>query len=175
MRELKFKFSGALLMILTVAAAVSAFINFQQQRRFKLPDDGVTWVDRNGSVTALHVTHGSPADRVGMRNGDVVVKIAGEPILRSIEVSQVLVGVGAWNKATYVLRRDGRRVRSAADRRNGSAELRGALLAVRGRAWSTWESGCSCFSGAAMRPARCTFIASAWRRSSCQPSTTPGS
>ncbi len=107
MRELKFKFSGALLMILTVAAAVSAFINFQQQTRFKLPDDGVTWVDRSGSVKALHVTHGSPADRVGVRDGDIVVKIAGEPILRSIEVSQVLVGVGAWNKATYVLRRHG--------------------------------------------------------------------
>ena len=107
MRELKFKFSGALLMILTVAAAVSAFINFQQQGRFKLPDDGVTWVDRDGSVKALHVSHGSPADRVGVRDGDIVVKIAGEPIQRSIEVSQVLVGVGAWNKATYVLRRDG--------------------------------------------------------------------
>ena len=107
MRELKFKFSGALLMILTVAAAVSAFINFQQQSRFKLPDDGVTWVDRGGSVKALHVTAGSPADRVGVRSGDIVVKIAGDPIQRAIDVSQVLVGVGAWNKATYVLRRQG--------------------------------------------------------------------
>jgi two-component system NtrC family sensor kinase len=107
MRELKFKFSGALLMILTVAAAVSAFINFQQQTRFKLPDDGVTWVDRNGSVRAFHVTDGSPADRVGVRRGDILVKIAGAPIQKAIEVSQVLVGIGAWNKATYVLRRDG--------------------------------------------------------------------
>jgi signal transduction histidine kinase len=107
MRELKFKFSGALLMILTVAAAVSAFINFQQQKRFELPDDGVTWVDRNGSVTALHVTPGSPADHVGIRGGDIVVKIAGDPVQKSIEVSQVLVGVGAWHSATYVLRRNG--------------------------------------------------------------------
>jgi signal transduction histidine kinase len=86
---------------------VSAFINFQQQSRFKLPDDGVTWVDRNGSVKALHVTSGSPADRVGVRPGDIVVKISGNPIQKAIEVSQVLVGVGAWNKATYVLRRAG--------------------------------------------------------------------
>ncbi len=107
MRELKFKFSGALLMILTVAAVVSAFINFQQQTRFKLPDDGVTWVDRSGSVKALHVTPGSPADRVGIRNGDVVVKIAGTPIQKATDVSQVLVGVGAWNKAAYTLRRAG--------------------------------------------------------------------
>jgi two-component system NtrC family sensor kinase len=107
MRELKFKFSGALLMILTVAAAVSALINFQQQTRFKLPDDGVTWVDRNGSVKAFHVTHDSPADRVGIRRGDILLKIAGSPIENAIEVSQVLVSIGAWNKATYVLRRDG--------------------------------------------------------------------
>ncbi len=109
MGELKFKFSGALLMVLTVAAVVSAFINFQQQSKFKLPDDGVTWVDRNGSVTALHVTHGSPADSaaVSIREGDAVVKIAGVPIQKAIEVSQVLVTVGAFNKATYVLRRNG--------------------------------------------------------------------
>jgi hypothetical protein len=110
MRELKFKFSGALMMILTVAAAVSAFINFQQQSKFKLPDDGVTWVDRNGTVKAFHVTAGSPADRIGIRggaNGDIVEKIAGVPIQKAIEVSQVLVSVGAWNKATYVLRRGG--------------------------------------------------------------------
>jgi two-component system NtrC family sensor kinase len=107
MGELRFKFSGALLMILTVAAVISAFINFQQQSRFRLPDDGVTWVDRHGAPTALHVQAGGPGSKVGIQRGDVVVKIAGVPIKSAIEVSQVLVGIGAWNKATYVLRRTG--------------------------------------------------------------------
>ena len=66
MRELKFQFSGALLMILTVAAAISALINFQQQSKFRLPDDGVTWVDAPGAVRALHVVAGGPADKVGI-------------------------------------------------------------------------------------------------------------
>jgi two-component system NtrC family sensor kinase len=107
MRELKFQFSGALLMVLTVAAVFSAFINFQQQSRFKLPDDGVTWSDRAGRVEALYVLPGSPADNVGIRRGDQVLKVAGAAIEKAINVSQVLARVQPWNKATYSLRRHG--------------------------------------------------------------------
>ena len=53
MRELKVQFANALLVVLTVAAAVSAFVNFQQnfdpEKRFRLPEDGVTWVDRKAA------------------------------------------------------------------------------------------------------------------------------
>ena len=49
-KELKSQFGNALLMILTFGAVVAAFINFQQNfqetKRFRLPEDGVTWVDR---------------------------------------------------------------------------------------------------------------------------------
>ena len=107
MKELKFQFSGALLMILTVAAAISAFINFQQQSKFQLPDDGVTWVDAPGAVRALHVVANGPADKVGIESGDVVVKIAGAPIEKAIDVSQVLVRIGAWRQAKYTVRRNG--------------------------------------------------------------------
>ena len=54
-QELKFQLSTAILTILTVAAAVAAVINFEQQRKFRLPDDGVVWVDREGGVEALHI------------------------------------------------------------------------------------------------------------------------
>jgi len=39
LQELKFQVSTAVLTILTLAAAVSAGINFQQQLRFRLPDE----------------------------------------------------------------------------------------------------------------------------------------
>ena len=64
MRELKVQFANALLVVLTIAAAVSAFVNFQQnfhpEKRYRLPEDGVTWVDRKlpdgrNSVQALIV------------------------------------------------------------------------------------------------------------------------
>ena len=43
-----------------LAAAASAIINFQQQHKFRLPDDGVVWVDRGSGVEALHVEPDGP-------------------------------------------------------------------------------------------------------------------
>ena len=47
MQELRRQFAGGLIVILTIAAVIAAGINFQQQGRFHLPEDGVTWVDRD--------------------------------------------------------------------------------------------------------------------------------
>jgi two-component system, NtrC family, sensor kinase len=108
MRGLKFQFSSALLMILTVAAVVCAVINFQQQQKFELlPDDGVTWVDRTQGVTALDVQSRSPGSRAGIREGDVLLQINGLQVEKAIEVSQILVGVKAYYKARYLVRRQG--------------------------------------------------------------------
>ena len=60
-QELKFQLSTAILTILTLAAAVSAVINFQQQHRFRLADDGAVWVDRSHRVEALHLEANGPA------------------------------------------------------------------------------------------------------------------
>lgn len=107
MRGLRFQFAGALLVILTVAALVCAFINFQQQQRFVPPDDGVTWVDRAGGVRALDIVPGSPADNAGFRAGDTLLRINGVRIQTQTDVARVLVGLGSWKKAMYQLRRDG--------------------------------------------------------------------
>ncbi len=107
MRGLKLQFSNALLMVLTVAVVISAVINFQQQGKFRLPDDGVTWSERNGAVQALYIAPGSPAANVGIRPGDALLKIAGASIDKATDVSRVLVRLGSWNKAAYRLRRNG--------------------------------------------------------------------
>src|SRR5437899_1194330 len=59
-QELKFQLSTAILTILTLAAGVAAFINFEQQNKFRLADDGVIWVDRHNAVEALYIKPGSP-------------------------------------------------------------------------------------------------------------------
>src|SRR3984893_12530586 len=101
LQELKFQLSTAILTILTVAAAISAGINFEQQLSFHLPDDGVTWVDHDGSVQALRVIPNSGAANAGLRPGDILRKINGLPIVNVLYPAQVLVGVGVWNKADY--------------------------------------------------------------------------
>ncbi|MEO8126994.1 MAG: ATP-binding protein [Bryobacteraceae bacterium] len=114
-KELKTQFANALLVILTVAAVASAFINFQQNfqldKRYRLPQDGVTWVDRvqpdgRNIVQALHVSVRSPGENAGIRTNDVLVKIKGVRIDSAIDVAQVLIRLGPWRPADYVVIRN---------------------------------------------------------------------
>jgi len=106
-RELKDQFVGALLVILTVALVVAAAINLQQQDRFHLPDDGVTWTDQGGGVQAIYIVPGSAADRAGLRVGDTLVAIEGHRVENSLDVTQVLARLGSWSKAEYRIARHG--------------------------------------------------------------------
>ena len=110
MRDLKTQFVSALLFILTVAAVCFAIINFRHQKIDTLPEDGVVWVDRTASdgqdvVRALHVTAGGEADNAGIRAGDTLLEISGNPIHKSIDVPRVLQQIGSWSQARYELRR----------------------------------------------------------------------
>jgi signal transduction histidine kinase len=113
MTEFRRQFAWALLIILTVAAVVAAGINFQQQNRFRLPEDGVTWVDRDGRVEALHVAAGSPGAFAGIRDGDVLRQIGGTPVTEASDVARVLVRAGAWSSVKYSLERNGVRFDAA--------------------------------------------------------------
>ena len=117
MRELKLQFVSALLVIVTVAAVLAAALNFQQQSRYHLPDDGVTWVDQIGAgqsgagkdgdrVVAAYIVLHSPAERSGLRVGDTLVSIDGFRIGRAIEATQALVTLGSWKTAEYMIRRN---------------------------------------------------------------------
>src|SRR5713226_2058654 len=112
LQELKFQLYTAILTILTVAAAVSAGINFSQQLRFRLPDDGVTWIDRaapggTSTVQAFRVVPDSGADNAGLRTGDILRKINGLTIKTAVYVPQALASIGVWNKADYLVERGG--------------------------------------------------------------------
>jgi two-component system, NtrC family, sensor kinase len=107
LRELKDQLISALLVVLTVAAVISAGINFQQQRAFHLPDDGVTWVDRDGKVTAVHVDPKSGSAQAGIRTGDHLISIGGRKISQATDAIQILVNVRAWTEAAYEVERKG--------------------------------------------------------------------
>src|SRR5258708_7108615 len=96
LQELRFQLPTAVLTVLTVAAAISADINFSQQLLFRLPDDGVTWVDHamsgsGTSVQALRVVPNSGADNAGLRTGDILLKVNGLNIDKALVVPQALV------------------------------------------------------------------------------------
>ena len=112
MKELKLQLVSALLVIVTVAAVVAAGINFQQQNRYHLPDDGAIWVDQPSGdtvrVVAARIQPGSPASKAGLHPGDVLLSIEGVRIQNSLQPAQVLARLGAWRTAQYTVLHDGR-------------------------------------------------------------------
>src|ERR1041384_7465607 len=106
-QELKFRLSTAILTILTLAAGVSAVINLREQYHFRLPDDGVIWSDRSGGVQAVRVPGGSPGSNAGIHEGDWLTGINSVAIENALDVTKVLVGLGAWRSASYVVVRNG--------------------------------------------------------------------
>jgi len=107
LQELKFQLSTAILTILTLAVSVAALINFGQLQRFRLPEDGIIWVDRTGGVEALSVPPRSEGAKAGLRSGDRLKLINGAPVRKAVEVTQILVPIGAWKWATYTASRGG--------------------------------------------------------------------
>jgi len=111
-KELKSQLVSALLVILTAAGLISAGINFQQQKKFQLPEDGVTWVDRKGAegqpvVVALDISPSSPAAKAGIKQGDIVTRINNAVIRGSTDVTMALVRLGAYGTGDYRLQRGG--------------------------------------------------------------------
>ena len=113
MRELRQQLVSALLVIITVAAVIAAAINLQQQSKFHLPDDGVTWLDQsqgadqNSAVVALYVARGSPGEKAGIHKGDRLVSIADLTIQRALDVTAVLARLGSWKKVEYQVLHNG--------------------------------------------------------------------
>jgi len=109
LKELKGQLGNALLVVLTVAAVIAAGINFQQQSRYRLPDDGVTWGDRmvgaQKVVQAVIVSPDRAGKRAGLKFGDELISINGSRIESAIAVPQVLARLGAWSKAEYLIER----------------------------------------------------------------------
>ncbi len=107
LKEIKDQLISALLVIVTVAAVIAAGINFQQQRRFHLPDDGVTWSDRDGVVKAAYIAPASGGAQAGLRTGDTLVSIGGVPIPHALDATKILLNVRAWSEAAYEIKRNG--------------------------------------------------------------------
>src|SRR3954463_8042763 len=101
LQELKFQLSTALLTVVTIAAAIAAGVNYEQNNKFRLPDDGVLWSDRADGVKATRVAVDGPADKAGIRPGDILRSIQGVTIARADDVPRTLAAIGAWGKAAY--------------------------------------------------------------------------
>jgi two-component system, NtrC family, sensor kinase len=99
------RIGAIVLVLLTMGTIVFGVINLQQRLSFDVPDDGVSWSDNEQGLLAKFVAPNSPAQRAGIKSGDVLVSIDGQPLNRAIDVTKRLWGLGIWSQARYEIRR----------------------------------------------------------------------
>jgi len=102
-RESQVRSVAVLLFFLTVAAVVFAGFNFNTERKFTIPEDGVWWVERGGHLTAVRVEDGKAGAKGGIKSGDELVAINGQDVKNLSGLERQLYRTGVWSKATYSL------------------------------------------------------------------------
>ncbi len=102
-RESQARFVAVLLFLLTVAAVVFAGFNFQKEREFPVPDDGVWWVEHGGKLVADRVEPSGPGAKGGVKPGDQLVAVNGHELKTMPGLERQLYRTGIWYKATYSL------------------------------------------------------------------------
>ena len=70
-------------------------------------EDGVLWAERAGSVTATEIAPGSPAERAGLRRGDVLEAIDGRPVFARDDIDRAMHAAGPDQQVRYSIVREG--------------------------------------------------------------------
>lgn len=95
------------LAILTLAAIALSVANLLQENSFEVATDGVLWTETAGGLRATIVPADTPANRAGIRAGDVLTAVNETPTPRLAEAERAISQSGVWSHATYSLLRPG--------------------------------------------------------------------
>jgi PAS domain S-box-containing protein len=99
---------------LSVAAVVVVLValgiaNIAMRAQWHEVEDGVLWGSRSEGVTAIEIAAGSPADASGIRPGDVLLAVNGNPIETTADVVAYQHSGVAGTRLNYTLLRIGSR------------------------------------------------------------------
>ncbi|SEF66628.1 PAS domain S-box-containing protein [Bryocella elongata] len=94
-----------LLAIITLAAAGLAIANLVQEGTYVPPTDGAPKIEVRSGLEIYMVPAGTPADRAGLRAGDILTAINDVPTPRMAVAERLLEASGIWSKAKYTVLR----------------------------------------------------------------------
>ncbi|MBA3884795.1 MAG: PAS domain S-box protein [Acidobacteria bacterium] len=90
-----------------IALLCLAAANIHQRITWAEMNDGVLWGDVDGTLTAREVSPGSPADRAGLRAGDLLLTVDGRVVESPGDVIVALHAAGVADTFTYAVARMG--------------------------------------------------------------------
>lgn len=105
-KDFHLRFWAVVLAVITAAVFVFAWINFQKERAFEIPYDGIWWVERDGVLTAARVEPNGPGVKAGIKQGDRLVAVNHSDVNGTARLMQQLYRAGPWSKVTYTIIRD---------------------------------------------------------------------
>ena len=100
-RGLQSRFVAVCLVLLSAAAIAFAWINFNKDREYIAPYDGVWWVESGGHLRAQRVDVDGPGQKAGIKEGDQLIAVDTRNIANVGSLERQLYRVGVWSKATY--------------------------------------------------------------------------
>src|SRR5580704_10416628 len=106
-RGLQSRFVAVCLVLLSAAAIAFAWINFDKDREYIAPYDGIWWVESSGHLQAQRVDLDGPGQKAGVKPGDQLTAVEGRNITNVGSLERELYRIGVWSKATYSLVRQG--------------------------------------------------------------------
>ncbi len=93
------------LALVTLLACGLAAANFRFESDYDVPTDGVWWQEAPGGIRAERVPAGSPAERAGVRTGDLLIAINDRPTPRLAPFIREMFRSGIWAHSTYSILR----------------------------------------------------------------------
>ncbi len=96
-----------LLALLTAASFALAMFNFQQERNFQLPTDGVWWVESHGALLAERVPANSAGERAGIKAGDRLLSVNQKVTPRIAELVRAQFHAKVYGTIDYTISRGG--------------------------------------------------------------------
>ncbi|HEV2214805.1 MAG TPA: PDZ domain-containing protein, partial [Terracidiphilus sp.] len=103
------RLQATLLAVATAGLVFLAVLNFRQERSFQQPTDGVWWSETAGNtgLLAQRVLPGSPGTLAGIREGDLLMDVNGQPVVHLSDLERELYSTGVYGKADYSITREG--------------------------------------------------------------------
>jgi len=91
------------LALATLGVCVLAGFNISQELNVEFPTDGIVWVEAQGGLRAERVPADSPAARQGIRQGDILQSINGEPTPRLASQVRAMYNNGLYEHAAIYM------------------------------------------------------------------------